>query len=208
MTAPVLRIGLTGGIASGKSTVADEFASLGIAIIDADIISRELVEPGQPALTRIVEIFGPEVLDGEGHLDRRRLRHLVFADPSLRKQLEEVLHPAVREELARRSRLTTGPYQVLVVPLLVENQLGHMVDRILVVDTPEATQLQRLESRDSIDAEQARRMLGAQASRAARLAAADDVITNTGSLADLKTQVAALHRKYLALGSSGSAGNR
>lgn len=208
MTSPILRIGLTGGIASGKSTAADEFASLGIAIIDADLISRELVEPGRPALGRIVEIFGPEVLDHAGRLDRRRLRERVFADPLQRKQLEEVLHPAVRTEMARRSRLATGPYQVLVIPLLVENQLGHMVDRILVVDIPEETQVQRLQARDSIDPEQARRMLAAQSSRTARLAAADDVITNTGSLTDLKSQVAALHRKYLALGKAGPVAER
>lgn len=208
MTSPILRIGLTGGIASGKSTVADEFAALGITIIDADVISRELVEPGRPALARIVEIFGPEVLDHAGRLDRRRLRERVFADPSQRKQLEEVLHPAVRTEMTRQSQLATGPYQVLVIPLLVENHLGHMVDRTLVVDAPEETQLQRLQVRDAVGPEQARRMLAAQSSRTARLAAADDVITNTGSLADLKTQVAALHRKYLALGKAGPADER
>ncbi len=199
MTRPILRIGLTGGIASGKSAVADEFASLGIAIIDADLISRELVEPGQPALARIVALFGPGVLDQSGHLDRRRLREVVFADPAQRKRLEDLLHPAVRAELSRRSQESTGPYQILVVPLLIENRLGHLVDRILVVDAPESAQMERLQARDSVDPEQARRMLAAQASRAARLAEADDVITNTGSLSDLKVQVAALHRKYLGL---------
>lgn len=199
MTRPILRIGLTGGIASGKSAVANEFASLGIPIIDADLISRELVEPGQPAFAKIVEMFGQAVLDRSGHLDRRRLRDIVFADPVQRKRLENVLHPAVRAELSRRSMKSTGPYQILVVPLLVENSLGHLVDRILVVDTPESTQMERLQDRDSVDPEQARRMLAAQTSRAARLAQADDVIANTGSLSDLKGQVAALHRRYLDL---------
>ncbi|MEQ1580060.1 MAG: dephospho-CoA kinase [Steroidobacteraceae bacterium] len=199
MTRPILRIGLTGGIASGKSAVADEFASLGIAVIDADLISRELVEPGQPALARIVELFGPGVLDASGHLDRRHLRELVFADAARRKGLEDILHPAIRAELIRRSSDSTGPYQILVVPLLVENGLNHLVDRILVVDVPESTQMERLKTRDSIGSEQASRMLAAQTSRNARLAQADDVITNAGSLSDLKTQVAHLHRKYLGL---------
>ncbi len=197
MTNPILRIGLTGGIASGKSAVADEFASLGIPVIDADVISRELVEPGQPALARIVDLFGAEVLDRSGRLDRRRLRELVFSDPAQRKRLEDILHPAVRVELARRSQASTGPYQILVIPLLVENGLDYLVDRILVVDTPEATQLERLQARDGVDETHARRMLAAQTSRSARLAAADDTISNTGSLADLRRQVAALHEKYL-----------
>jgi dephospho-CoA kinase len=200
MTRPALRIGLTGGIASGKSAVADEFAALGITIIDADQIARELVEPGQPALARIVSLFGPGALDDSGRLDRRRLRERVFADPSQRKLLEDVLHPAVRDELSRRSQQTAGPYQVLVIPLLLENDLRFLVDRVLVVDVPEETQLKRLQSRDALDEDQSRRMLAAQTTRAARLAAADDVITNTGSLEDLRRRVRALHEKYQRLG--------
>lgn len=196
---PPLRIGLTGGIASGKSAVANEFASLGIPVIDADLISRELVEPGQPALAKILEVFGRGVLDPSGHLDRRRLRDIVFADPAQRKRLEDILHPAVRAELSRRSLESTGPYQILVVPLLVENRLDYLVDRIVVVDAPESTQVERLVARDGVDSDQARRILAAQASRAARLAAADDIIINTGSLPDLKAQVAELHAKYLGL---------
>jgi dephospho-CoA kinase len=196
MTRPPLRVGLTGGIASGKSAVADEFAALGITIIDADQIARELVEPGQPALARIVSLFGPGALDSTGRLDRRRLRERVFADPAQRKLLEDVLHPAVRDELSRRSQRAAGPYQVLVIPLLLENDLRFLVDRILVVDAPEETQLERLRSRDALDEDQSRRMLAAQTTRTARLAAADDVITNTGSLEDLRRKVRALHEKY------------
>ncbi len=199
MTKPAYRIGLTGGIATGKSAVADAFAALGIEIIDADRISRELVEPGRPALARIVELFGADVLDGAGQLDRRRLRERIFSDPQQRRLLEAVLHPAVVLELSRRSLETTGPYQILVIPLLLENGLETLVDRILVVDAPEETQLERLQTRDAMGLEQARRMLSAQTTRAARLAAADDVITNTGSLADLRLQVQQLHEKYLGL---------
>jgi dephospho-CoA kinase len=208
VTTPILRIGLTGGIASGKSAVANEFASLGIPVIDADLISRELVEPGQPALVKLVEMFGKGVLDHSGHLDRRHLREIVFTDTVQRKRLEDVLHPAVRAELSRRSMESTGPYQVLVVPLLIENRLGHLVDRILVVDTPESTQMERLQARDLIDPEQARRMLAAQTNRASRLVEADDVIVNTGSLSDLKLQVAALHQRYLGLTDPSSTGKQ
>lgn len=200
MSTPILRIGLTGGIASGKTAVANEFASLGIPIIDADLISRELVEPGQPAWARIVEAFGRDVLDSDGRLDRRRLRDVAFSDVVMRKRLEGILHPAIREEIVRRSHASKGPYQVLVIPLLVENGLQHLVDRVLVVDVPEATQLERLKIRDSVSEDQARRVLAAQASREARLSAADDVITNSGSLGDLKSQVALLHSKYLGPG--------
>jgi dephospho-CoA kinase len=199
VTTPTLRIGLTGGIASGKSAVASVFASFGIPVIDADLISRELVQPGNPALARIVEAFGESMLDPAGQLDRRRLREKVFADVAQRKRLEAILHPAIREELQQRSRVAGGPYQVLVIPLLVENGLQHLVDRILVVDVPEATQLARLKVRDSVTEEHARRVLAAQSGRDMRLAAADDVITNTGNLDDLRKQVDALHRKYLVL---------
>lgn len=197
MAAIPLRIGLTGGIASGKSAVTSEFAALGIPIHDADIIARELVEPGQPALKRLVELLGPESLDAQGRLDRRKMRERVFADQDARRLLESILHPAVRAELARRSEATKGPYQLLVIPLLLENDLRFLVDRVLVVDVPEKVQMERLIARDRMDEPQARRMLAAQTTRESRLAAADDVIVNTGSLAELEGAVRKLHEQYL-----------
>lgn len=204
MPSPPLRIGLTGGIASGKSAVSAEFAALGIPVHDADIIARELVEPGEPALERIVAILGPDSLDSEGRLDRRRMRARVFADPQARELLESILHPAVRQELSRRSRTTQAPYQVLIIPLLLENDLKFLVDRILVVDVPEEVQLERLLARDQVDAMQARQMLAAQATRSTRLAAADDVIVNTGTRVELRNRVHALHEQYLQLAKSRS----
>jgi len=198
-TPPYLRIGLTGGIASGKSAVASEFAALGVPVVDADVIARELVEPGQPALQRLIDLFGADILDSGGRLDRRRMRDRVFADPSQRKQLESVLHPAVRAALRSRSAQCTHAYQILVIPLLVESGLEDLVDRVLVVDASPATQSDRLRKRDTIGEEQARSMMAAQASRELRLAAADDVISNSGSLEDLKDKVHELHRRYLAL---------
>ncbi len=203
MSSIPLRIGLTGGIASGKSAVAEEFAALGIPIHDADVIARELVAPGQPALQRIVELLGPESLDAHGLLDRRRMRERVFGDPEARRLLESILHPAVRAELARRSEATAGPYQILVIPLLFENDLRFLVDRVLVVDVPEQMQMDRLMARDGLDDAQARRMLAAQTTRESRLGAADDVIVNTGSRGQLKDEVNELHRRYLATFRSG-----
>lgn len=197
MSSTPLRIGLTGGIASGKSAVASAFAALGIPVHDADVIARELVEPGQPALKRVVELLGPESLDANGRLDRRRMRERVFADPDARRLLESVLHPAVRAELARRTEVTESRYQLLVIPLLLENDLRFLVDRVLVVDVPEKIQLERLMKRDDLDEAQASRMLAAQTTRESRLAAADDVITNTGSLAELESAVRKLHEQYL-----------
>lgn len=199
MPSPSLRIGLTGGIASGKSAVSAEFTALGIPVHDADTIARELVEPGQPALKRIVTMLGPGSLDNEGRLDRRRMRERVFADPEARRLLESILHPAVRLELIRRSETTQAPYQVLVIPLLLENDLRSLVDRILVIDVPEEIQLERLLARDRVDAMQARQMLAAQTTRQARLAAADDVIVNTASREQLSKAVEQLHRRYLGL---------
>lgn len=196
MSSIPLRIGLTGGIASGKSAVADEFAALGVPVIDADVIARELVEPGQPALSRIVEAFGPQVLNASGTLDRRQMRERVFASPDDRRRLEAILHPAVRTELDRRSQTTSGPYVILVIPLLVENDLQSLVDRILVVDVPEETQLRRLCTRDGMDSQQAQKMMAAQATRAARLAVAHDVIENVGTLVELRNGVRQMHEKY------------
>jgi dephospho-CoA kinase len=198
------RVALTGGIASGKSTVADHFRALGVPVIDTDVIAREVVEPGQPALAAITAAFGPEVLDAEGRLDRRRMRAQIFADPDARRRLEAILHPAIRAEMERQSRAAGGAYQVLVIPLLAEGGRRDHVDRVLLVDVPEALQVERLMTRDGVSREQAQASLAAQASRAARLAMADDVVQNTARVDDLRAQVAALHENYLQLAATQS----
>jgi dephospho-CoA kinase len=192
-------VALTGGIASGKSTVANLFAELGVPVIDADQLARDVVEPGHPALARVVAAFGPEILDAKGSYDRKRMRELVFADPAKRKLLESILHPAIRDEFARRSAAAVGPYQIHMIPLLVEGGRQSTADRVLVVDCPEDVQLARLEARDGSSPEQARQILAAQASRAQRLAVADDVVVNDGRIAELTARVRELNAKYLEL---------
>jgi dephospho-CoA kinase len=196
---PRLRIGLTGGIASGKTTVANRFRTLGISVIDADAVSRSLVLPGQPALAAIVSRFGPDIAPAGGALDRRKLRDIVFADRDARADLEAILHPRIREEMERLAAMAPGPYLVLEIPLLIEGGATDRVDRILVVDVDESVQIERLTARDGGSAEQAREILAAQASRAARLARADDLLVNTGNLADLHAAVDRLHAQYLVL---------
>ena len=193
----VLRIGLTGGIASGKTLIANMFSQLGVPVIDTDDIARQVVEPGQPALNEIVTEFGPEVLDASGRLDRGRVREIVFSEESRRARLESILHPRIRELTLAASAAAGGPYQILVVPLLIESGFDSLVDRILVADLPEALQRDRLISRDAETPAQASRMMSAQLSRAQRLEAADDVIDNSGTPEDTRAQVDALHRKYL-----------
>jgi dephospho-CoA kinase len=196
---PRLRIGLTGGIASGKSTVARRFMELGIPVIDADESSRVVVAPGQPGLEQVVQRFGPGVLSAEGELDRRALRNLIFADPGKRRDLEAILHPLIRADMERRAAGAVGAYLVMAIPLLVESAARDRVDRILVVDADEASQLARLTARDSISLEQARAILAAQASRESRLKAADDVLVNSGTVAQLRAAVDRLHQRYLRL---------
>lgn len=198
-----LRIGLTGGIASGKSAVAGLFAARGVPITDTDVIAREVVEPGQPALAAIAREFGSGVLGADGRLDRRKLRDLVFSDEKRRKTLEGILHPAIRRVAEERVRAAGGAYQIVVVPLLAGSPMRASMDRVLVVDCSEGTQLERLMRRDAESEAQARRMIAAQASRAERLAIADDVIDNDGSLEATERQVEALHRKYLGIAHSG-----
>jgi dephospho-CoA kinase len=195
----MLRIGLTGGIASGKTTVADLFAACGATVLDTDVIAREVVEPGRPALGALVNALGSEILDGEGRLDRAALRRELFDDAATRREIEALLHPAILSELERQSREAPGPYQVFVIPLLVENRLEKIVDRVLVVDCSEEEQLRRLVARDGESRESAQRMLAAQATREQRLAYADDVVDNGGTAAGLAAQVAALDLKYLGL---------
>jgi len=203
-----LRIGLTGGIASGKSTVAGLFATHGAPILDTDQIARDVVEPGEPALDAVVAAFGQAVLAADGRLDRRALRARVFADAPARARLEAILHPVIRAELARRSAAAGGPYQVWVIPLLVEGDRVDHVDRVLVVDCPAEVQLARLRARDGETEASARAMLAAQASRERRLAAADDVILNDGAPEDLAARVAELDAKYRALAAAGPGGLR
>lgn len=194
-----LRVALTGGIASGKSVVADMFAELGVPIIDTDLIAREVVEPGRPALDDIRERFGEDIIDPAGNLDRRVLRGRVFADPEARLQLEKILHPRIGDETRRQADAAGGPYQLIVVPLLLGSRLLEFVDRVLVVDCDEETQIKRLIARDAETAEQARRILAAQSSRAERLEIADDVISNDRSVDDTRRQVMALHETYIRL---------
>jgi dephospho-CoA kinase len=195
----VLRIGLTGGIASGKSTAAKFFGALGVPILDSDQVAREVVEPGQPPLERLVERFGRGILTADGHLDRPALREIVFSDPKARADLENLTHPAIGAALEARSAAAGGPYQILVIPLLVEKNLAAHVDRVLVVDCDEELQIRRLHARDGSTRAQAQAILDAQVSRAARLKAAADVISNDADMSAVQAQVAALHARYLGL---------
>jgi dephospho-CoA kinase len=195
----ILRIGLTGGIASGKTAVSDMFAKRGVPVIDTDRIAREVVEPGRPALAEIVEEFGEDVLNADGTLNRRTLRERVFAGEGNRQRLEAITHPRIRDETLRRMHDAGGPYQVIVVPLLVESGFGALVDRVLVVDCPPEIQRQRLMQRDTETAATAEAMMRSQTDRDTRLEAADDVIDNSGTLEDTRRQVERLHNRYLAL---------
>ena len=199
---PKMYVGLTGGIASGKSTVADYFAALGVAVVDTDIIAREIVAPGQPALDEIRVAFGDHVVAGNGSLDRAQLREIVFADDARRTELEGILHPRIRDAAFEQAATAGGPYVIIVVPLLYESPMRHAMDRILVVDCDEATQLQRLTARDNESVDQARRIIAAQASREERLSIANDLIGNEGSLLDTRNAVEALHQRYLGLAKS------
>lgn len=203
MNEPALVVGLTGGIAAGKSAITQCFEALEVPVHDADVAAREVVAPGTAGLEAIVARFGDGVLDVTGALDRGAMRARVFADPAARAELEAIVHPLVRQWLLDRLRATRSDYCVLAIPLLVEHLAQYRwIDRILVVDAPEPLQLERLMARDGIGPELARRMLAQQASRAERLAAADDVIDNGGDAAALGAAVAALHERYLALARS------
>jgi dephospho-CoA kinase len=195
----MLRIGLTGGIGSGKSTVAQMFAARDVPVIDTDELAREVAVPGQPAYFEIVAHFGNSILDPTGNLDRAKLRALVFADIGERKRLEAILHPRIRAAMHRRLEESTGPYAVMAVPLLVETGFGDFVDRVLVVDCSEALQIERTAARSGMALTEINRVMAAQVSRQQRLAQADDVIDNNGDLANLERQVAQLHQRYLAL---------
>lgn len=191
-----LAVGLTGGIASGKSLVASAFEKLGIDVIDADQVARDIVEPGEPALAEIAERFGTDVIAEDGRLLRPQMRRVVFNDDNARKDLEKITHPRIRIELARRRDASKTEYCILVVPLLIKSGMDDLVSRILVIDAPEAVQMERLISRDEIDEPLAQKMIAAQDTRADRLAAADDVLINTGPRKDIADLAAALHAGY------------
>lgn len=194
-----LRIGLTGGIASGKSAVAARFVELGVPVIDADEAARAVVAPGQPGLAKVIKRFGSSVLTVGGELDRSALRNLIFVDIRSRQDLEAILHPLIRAEMERREALAVGPYAVMAIPLLVESGSLDRVDRILVIDTDESTQMRRLMARDNSSEAQARAIFSSQASRVDRLNAADDVVENCGSVSDLRQAIDRLHEGYLRL---------
>jgi len=191
-------VALTGGIGSGKSTVAEAFSRLGITIIDADILARQVVEPGTPALRAIADHFGSDIIEPDGTLNRRMLRERIFTHPEEKAWLNALLHPLIQQETQKQIAHATSPYVLWVVPLLVENNLHDKADRVLVVDVSPATQIQRTIARDNVGREHAEQILAAQATREARLAVADDVIDNNGSPDAIASDVARLHPQYLA----------
>ena len=204
MSTPALVIALTGGIAAGKSAVTRRFEALGVAVYDADVAAREVIAPGTPGLAAVVDAFGTDALRAGGTLDRPAMRQRVFANADARRQLEAIIHPRVRQWLHGRAARCADAYCILAIPLLAENLMHYRwVDRVLVVDVPETTQLARLLARDGIDEALARRMLAQQATRAGRLAIADDVIDNSGDEATLDEAVLALHRRYTQLAAGG-----
>jgi dephospho-CoA kinase len=198
----MLTIALTGGIGSGKTSVSERLAHLGVPIIDADLIARELVAPGTTALMEIKQAFGSAVVDAEGELDRPALRRLIFHDTAQRERLEEILHPKIRQQMLNRLTELTAAYAVLVIPLLAESKKDWPVDRVLLVDCPEPLQLERIRSRDKIPDQLIQQMISAQASRQQRLAIADDVIENSGDLQRLNQATDSMHDFYLKLANS------
>ncbi|MEL7296853.1 MAG: dephospho-CoA kinase [Pseudomonadota bacterium] len=194
-----LRIGLTGGIASGKTVVSDTLAECGATVIDTDVIARDVVAPGSDGLMAVHQQFGNRIMTDNGELDRAALRQIVFADPTARESLEQITHPLIQTACWEQYRSATGPYAVFVVPLLVGSGLRGSMQRILVVDTAEANQLLRLQARDGDDPLAAQRILAAQSSREQRLAIADDIIGNHAGLSELRAAAARMHQFYLEL---------
>ena len=191
-------IGLTGGIGSGKSTVASIFKALGVPVFDTDAIARQLVASGEPALTEIIQVFGEDIVDTDGKLDREKLKHRVFNNQRDKQKLEAILHPRIREALLVKIKDCSASYCIAVIPLLVEQQWQQLVDRVLVVDTNEDTQVRRTKQRDNMPESLVRSIIGSQVNRETRLAAADDVIDNSRD-SDLLDEVHQLHKKYLAM---------
>jgi dephospho-CoA kinase len=200
----MLKVGLTGGIASGKSLVADGFARLGVPVVDADALAHELTRPGAPGLAALIQVLGSGILDFQGLLDRKRLRARLFTDPGLRRRVDGLLHPLILGELKTRLAAAKGPYAMAVIPLLVEAPASRsLVDRVLLVDCSEDTQVARLMSRDGESAEGARAILSAQANRDARRRAADDILLNEGDVDTLPGSVVQLHKFYLEMAAEG-----
>lgn len=192
-------VALTGGIGSGKTTIANAFAARGVDIVDADVIARQVVEPGQPALDALIARFGPALVHPDGTLNRKMLRQHIFTSEQDKRWVNALLHPLIHAETRRQLALTQSTWCLWVVPLLVENNLQHLADRVLVVDVERETQLARTMARDGISREEAERILAAQASREARLACADDIINNDGSTDDVTARVASLDQRYCQL---------
>ena len=195
-------VGLTGGIGSGKSTVARAFEAHGVEIVDADALAHGLTAPGGAAIPALRAAFGDEVIDATGALDRARMRRIAFTDPGARKRLEAILHPMIRAETDRLAQSARSPYLILMIPLLVESgDPRARCDRVLVVDCPEAEQIRRVMARSGLARTEVEAIMATQASRASRLAAADDVVDNSGEPTGVDAQVAMLHRRYLDLAS-------
>lgn len=198
----MLVVGVTGGIGSGKTAATDRFQALGITVVDADLASRVVVEPGRPALKAIEEHFGKEVIADDGTLNRRALRDIVFANPEERKWLERLTHPLIAQEIVSQIQASQSPYTILASPLLLESGQSRMAQRVLVIDVPEDVQIARTATRDNTDANSVKAIIAAQMKRADRLAKADDVIVNDRSLEDLHQAVDALHQRYLEMAKS------
>ncbi len=193
----MLIIGLTGGIGSGKSVASDKFKSLGITIVDADVASRTVVEPGKPALKEIQDHFGSGIITAEGKLDRNKLREIIATDAEERKWLESVLHPKIGEQITKEISESTSVYTLFVAPLLLETNSQEMCSRVVVVDVPKDVQIQRTAKRDKVSSNQVEQMVAAQMKREKRLEKADDVLLNNGTIEDLEKQVEELHKKYI-----------
>ena len=193
----MLIIGLTGGIGSGKSVASDKFKSLGIDVVDADVASRTVVEPGKPALKEIQDHFGSGIITAEGKLDRNKLREIIATDAKERKWLESVLHPKIGEQITKEISESTSVYTLFVAPLLLETNSQEMCSRVVVVDVPKDVQIQRTAKRDKVSSNQVEQMVAAQMKREKRLEKADDVLLNNGTIEDLEKQVEELHKKYI-----------
>ena len=195
----MLKVALTGGIGSGKSVASTEFERLGIEVIDADVISRELVKPGQAALSEISKTFGQEILLDDGNLDRKKLRGHIFSDPRARQQLEDILHPLIHQRIQEQIKQAKSPYVLMVIPLLTEGKKDYAIDRVLLIDAPEILQKQRVMQRDNCSAEELTSILASQSSREDRRRIADDIILNDGNLSQLQQSVQEQHLAYLAI---------